>query len=197
MFRRRLLPRRRRRILERAPLRQQPPAVPGALIRANQMAAHGNHAGAAWMYAILADGARERGMPVRAAHLDLQSSRAFLAAGEVSPARSRALSGLLALVSAGRSVQAARQLGRMDNDFRDHGHALEADQIQVEVSRALAGRPSAPEGSVGDDASAVVDRGQLPTRCPGCGARLLADEIEWRDATTATCVYCGSAIRAE
>ena len=37
----------------------------------------------------------------------------------------------------------------------------------------------------------------LPARCGQCGALIRTDEIEWIDAQTAECAYCGSPIRPE
>jgi hypothetical protein len=37
----------------------------------------------------------------------------------------------------------------------------------------------------------------LPTHCPGCGAPLRPDEVEWLDEATAECAFCGSPVRAE
>jgi hypothetical protein len=36
----------------------------------------------------------------------------------------------------------------------------------------------------------------LPSRCSGCGAPLVPDEVEWHDATTAECLYCGAIVKA-
>ena len=38
--------------------------------------------------------------------------------------------------------------------------------------------------------------GNLPSRCSGCGAPLVPDEVEWHDATTAECLYCGAIVKA-
>ncbi|HSH04728.1 MAG TPA: hypothetical protein VLL52_19610 [Anaerolineae bacterium] len=38
---------------------------------------------------------------------------------------------------------------------------------------------------------------QLPEKCPRCMAPVLSDEVTWVDDTTATCSYCGGALRGE
>jgi hypothetical protein len=37
----------------------------------------------------------------------------------------------------------------------------------------------------------------LPTQCPGCGAPVRPDEVDWLDDVTAECEYCGSPVRVE
>ena len=39
-------------------------------------------------------------------------------------------------------------------------------------------------------------RGSLPAKCDGCGAPLVPDEVEWHDAHTAECPYCGTIAKA-
>ena len=51
------------------------------------------------------------------------------------------------------------------------------------------------ETDVAEDPDAPT-RGTLPSRCAGCGAPLLPDEVEWHDAYTAECVYCGTVSKA-
>ena len=38
---------------------------------------------------------------------------------------------------------------------------------------------------------------RLPAKCLSCYAPLRADEVEWVDAQSAECVYCGAVVRAE
>ncbi len=37
----------------------------------------------------------------------------------------------------------------------------------------------------------------LPTHCPGCGAPIHPDDVDWIDNVTAECEYCGSPVRGE
>lgn len=40
----------------------------------------------------------------------------------------------------------------------------------------------------------AVGRGRLPGRCPQCGAPLRSDQVEWVDAQSAECPYCGGVV---
>jgi arginase family enzyme len=192
----------------RFPRRPRRPMAPGAragqiphrarrmLIRANRLMAGGDHAVAAPVYAGLARRARDLAMPVRAAHLDLQSSRALLASGQAAAALNRATASLLTLIDAGRSRQAALLLSRVAGAFRDRGHETEAAQVEASVEEALrasgitVARSQEPEGE-----ESARRRGSLPARCPGCAAPLQPDEVEWHGPASAECVYCGSAVK--
>jgi hypothetical protein len=170
----------------------RPPVLRRALRRAHRMMADGDFHGAASAFASLARAARAAGAPVRAAVLDLQSARALLAVGRPEVAERRAKSGLLTLIAAGRGRRAAELVPRVVEQFRSRGHEPHADRLATEVGHALSeARVSAPEPAAHDQAGARA----LPTRCSGCGAPLFAEDVEWRDATTASCTYCGSAIR--
>jgi hypothetical protein len=43
----------------------------------------------------------------------------------------------------------------------------------------------------------VAARGRLPAHCPDCGAPARSDAVEWIDATSAECAYCGGIIKTE
>ena len=88
--------------------------------------------------------------------------------------------------------------------LRQKGYDAQADQLEREAEQML------EEAGLSLDearqrASAVAERrgtlrsdsGQtLPAQCSGCGAPLVPDEVEWHDAHTAECPYCGTVIKA-
>ena len=39
------------------------------------------------------------------------------------------------------------------------------------------------------------EAGTLPAKCDGCGAPVIPDEVEWHDARTAECLYCGTVLK--
>jgi hypothetical protein len=140
-------------------------------------------------------------MPLRAGELALRAARAYLAAGNVSTAIEWAKKGLRALVRGGRVGRVPRVLSRISAELRDAGHAAEADQFEKDVAQALerfglsldAGGQQPLPGAGDHDAAA---RGALATQCAGCGAPLVPDDVEWHDAHTAECIYCGTLARA-
>ncbi len=89
------------------------------------------------------------------------------------------------------------QLFRLGNlavtELSEMGMNEEAKEITEWLKTAL---PAAPGGTK-MGAAAFVKKPVLPTRCPGCGGAVRADEVEWLDEVTAECAWCGSAIRAE
>ena len=188
MFRRR--PRRR-------PLRRPlPPRVRQALTRANSLMANGQFGEAAAIFGNLSERAKQRGMLVRAADLALQASRAHFANEDVETALGYAKDALRLLVRGGRVGRVPRVLSRMTDALREKGYDAQADQLEREAAQALE-----EMGLSLDEAKQQVPlvperRGSLPASCGGCGAPLLPDEVEWHDARTAECPYCGTVAKA-
>jgi len=190
MFRRRPFRRLRRPLLRgRRPL---PPRVRQALIRANRLMAEGQFAEAGGIFEQLSEEANQRGMLIRAADLALQSSRAYFAASDVDTALEWARQALRLFVRGGRVGRVPLVLSKMTSALRQKGYDAQADQLEREATQALEevglsldeARQRAPQ--------AVERRGSLPARCAGCGAPLVPDEVEWHDAHTAECPYCGT-----
>lgn len=194
----------------RPPLRRpgvRPPSHPlperarQALVRANRLMEEGAFLEAATAFSRLSGRARSAGMLLRAGELALRAARAYLAAGDTPAALEWARKGLRALVRGGRAGRVPRVLSRISGELRDKGYTAEADQLEEDVAQALERFGLSFDASVqrplpiaGDhDAPA---RGSLPTRCAGCGAALVPDEVEWHDAHTAECIYCGTLAKA-
>jgi hypothetical protein len=189
----------RRRPFRRRPPPGRPPLPPNvrrALARANSLLAEGRFAEAADIFAELSEEAQQHGMLVRAADLALQSSRAHLFADDVEAALERAKEALRLLVRGGRAGRVGRVLPRMTAAMCHRGYDAQADQLEQEAARALEEvglsldevGPRVPQVTAG--------RGTLPAQCSGCGAQLVPDEVEWHDAHTAECLYCGTVIKA-
>ena len=201
----------RRRPLRRRPLgRRRPPPGPGAplshrplpsrarqaLTRANRLMADGQWTEAARVFERLAEAARTRGMPIRAAHLILQASRARLAADDIDAALEHARAGLRLFVRGGRVERVPAILSRMTAALRDKGYGAQADALEREVAQALE-EMGLSSDETGQPVPEVTERrGTLPAHCSGCGAPLIPDEVEWHDAYTAECPYCGTVIKA-
>jgi len=200
MFRRRP-PRRgslgRRRSPSRPPL---PPKARRALARARRLMDDGRFAEAAVAFERLSERAKQFDMPLRAAGLDLQAARAYLAADEVGTAQERAAEALRWLVRGGRAERVPRVLKRIETVLREKGYDAQAKQLEQEAARALEeiglsideARQRVPQKT----AAAPAKRGSLPGSCSGCGAPLIPDEVEWYDAHTAECLYCGTIVKA-
>lgn len=201
MFRRR--PRRR-------PLRPHPvPPPPGPsplllaararrqLEHAHRLLAEGRPAEAADIFARVADEAHKHRLPVRAADLALQAARAYLAADMVEAALARGKGALELFIASGRPWRVPRVLPRMVAALREKGYDAEADVLQRQVGERLGQAGLSIEDLERRvTPSAPPRRGTLPAKCSACGGGLVADEVEWHDATTAECPYCGTLVKA-
>lgn len=172
-----------------------PAAVLGVLARANNLLAAGKSAEAAAIFEQLSKEAEQTGMPIRAADLALQASRARFAAGHVEHAMEWAKRGLRLFVQGGRAERVPRVLAKMTSALRDKGYTAQADDLE-QVARHLLEEAGLPLEQAEQQAAAMPERrGSLPAKCASCGAPLLPDEVEWHDAHTAECLYCGTIVK--
>jgi hypothetical protein len=166
-------------------------AGPQVLQQAFQMLESGGYAEAAAAFWQLAEVLHEHGMPLRAGKLALQAASAYLQAGDPNAALQCGRQGLALLVRGGRPGQAVRLASRMIYALRERGHAAQADALQAEVNQRLAGMVSEPVPF----AAPAAGHGNLPAHCSACGGPLRPDEVDWLDAATAECPYCGNPVK--
>ena len=194
----------RRRLLRRRP--PPHPAVPPprrplaprarrALTRANNLMEGGQFTQAATIFGRLSEGAKRRGLLVRAANLSLQASRAHFAAGDVEAALVRAKNGLRLLVRSDRAGRASYVLSKMTAALREKGYNAQANQLEQETAQMLEAMGLSLDEARRQVPQVTEKRDSLPANCAGCGAPLLPDEVEWHDAHTAECIYCGAVIK--
>ena len=195
----------RRRPPRRRPLMRRPPPVPRgprrpslpprvrqALVRANGLLADGQFAQAAAAFGRLSERAGQRGMHAPAGDLALQTSRAHFAAGDVDAAIEWAKQGLRLLVRGGRVGRASVVLPKIASTLREKGYGDEAADLEQWATEALAKVGLSFEEAAQRSTEVPRERGDLPARCAGCGAPLVPDEVEWHDAHTAECLFCGA-----
>ncbi|MFQ6102598.1 MAG: hypothetical protein ACE5OS_15410 [Anaerolineae bacterium] len=179
-----------------SPRRPLPPRIRKALERANSLMADGQFAEAASIFGGLSEEAKQHGMLVRAADLALQASRAYFAADDMGAALERAKQALRLFVRGGRAGRVPLVLSKMTAALRKKGYDAQADQLEQEAEQAFE-EMGLSLGEARQRAPHVAEkRGTLPTHCSGCGAPLVADEVEWHDAHTAECLYCGTVVKA-
>ena len=202
MFRRRPFRRPRRPPLRgRRPL---PPRVRQELISANSLMTNGQFAEAADVFGHLSEKARQHGMLVRAADLALQAARAHFAADDVEAALERARQALRLFVRGGRAGRVPLILSKMTSALREKGYAAQAERLEQEAEQALEelglsldeARQPAPHVAEKRGLLRPTPGQTLPAQCSGCGAPLVPDEVEWHDAHTAECLYCGTVVKA-
>jgi tetratricopeptide (TPR) repeat protein len=203
---------RRRSLVRRRALRRPPPAIvprPGlrprpalpplvreALARANRLMADGQFAEAAAAFESLAAKAKEHNLPGRAADLTLQAARAHFAAGHVDAAVERAIEALRLLTLGGRAGRVPAVLSKTTAALRDKGYDAQADRLEQETERILGEVGLSLEQAQQQAPQAPEKPGTLPAKCDGCGAPVIPDEVEWHDAQTAECLYCGTVLKA-
>jgi hypothetical protein len=172
-----------------------PPRVRQALSRANQLMAEGQFVEAAVIFERLSGQVERRGMPVRAGDLILQASRARFRSGDVETAVEQVIGALRLFVRGGREERVPPVLSRATSVLRNEGHVAQADRLEREAA-AMLGEVDSSLEEAGRRVPQVTDRrGTLPPVCKGCGASLVPDEVEWHDARTAECLYCGTVVK--
>lgn len=176
----------------RVPLRP-----PQRLIRANARMEEGRYGDAAELFLQLSQGARRRGMPIRAAHLAIRASDALLADQRPQQAVDRLVEALSVLLRHGQVQRAAHVASSAAARLREGGLETEAsalerrtDRLRQELGVADAEWQAPPTLLSGPA------RGTLPDRCDGCGASLVPGDVVWHEARKAECPYCGSILSA-
>jgi tetratricopeptide (TPR) repeat protein len=204
MFRRRPL---RRSFSGRRPFRRPPPLgaplgqplasrLRRILAHANQLMAEGQFIEAAAIYERLCEEGQERGFVARAADFALQAARAYFAAGDIDAASTRAKEALRLLARGGRAGRIPRVLSKMTAALRDRGYDAQADELEQEAEQILGEIGLSFEEARLQAPQIPEKRGTLPAKCDGCGAPVVPDEVEWHDAQTAECLYCGTVLKA-
>jgi hypothetical protein len=87
--------------------------------------------------------------------------------------------------------RAAQFYGNIRMKMNHNGMSASATELEKEFGGVLANVPARSLGGMQQGPR------HLPTNCPKCGAPLRADEIEWVDAITASCSFCGSVVAKE
>jgi hypothetical protein len=175
----------------RSPLRGQVGNIPPALRRANLLMTTGQYVEAAEIFEQFAKGAQARNGP-RAPWFFLQAGQARLLAGQVPAGIAHIQQGLGFFSQRGQFQRLYHAGMRFETELKVRNLATESQQIEDYLKATLpSGFVPAPGASLGKP------KPVLPTACPGCGAPLRSDEVEWADELTAECPYCGSTVRVQ
>jgi hypothetical protein len=175
-----------RRAMRRA-LRHPNPAALDAVMRANQLLANNQPAQAAQIFERLADEAARRGFAKPAANASAQAALAYAAAKNETAALGHARAALNQFARLGMTQRATNFLGEISQALRANGMARAAEALQNEFGGEVA--LGAPQAS--------APTGRLPSKCPHCAGPARSDQVEWIDAYSAECVYCGGVIQTE
>ena len=160
------------------------------LQRAHRLMEVGDHANAAVIFERLARGAHDRGILNTAPHLFLQAARANLLAEKTDRGLTMMCQGLEILAKSKRWLALQRAGRRSVEELTVWGLSRQAEELADWLEKTL------PKDTLEARLNQVQShRGQLPLKCQNCGGTLRSDEVEWIDRDTASCPYCGSAIR--
>ena len=160
-----------------------------ALRRAHRLMEKGQYEQAFPVFKRLADGAAQRGMPLKAAPLYFQAARARLEMGGAQDAVALARRGIQLLVQAGQAERIRTVLPRLTKALEEKGFHDDAVVLRAETAALLGGEQKVDPAS--------TPRGTLPAKCPSCSGPVRSDEVDWIDESSAECVYCGSVIQTE
>lgn len=178
----------RRRSRWGAPLNQ---ALMGELAKANRLVANGQPGEAAPLYARLAQEMERSSHPRRAANLYALAAHAYADSADESNALAHARLALNLFIQYQVVERTPRFFANITRKIRNRGMAPAAEALQKEFGDRVGPLPA------GGPPARQPQRGHLPPACPQCGAPLRSDEVEWIDARSVECVYCGLVVRTE
>lgn len=163
------------------------------LLQAHRLFSWRQYLPAADLYERLAEGALTR-EPARAPHLFLQSGRARIAGGQIEHGMGQIRRGLEMLLTQQRYTELQRVAWRVEQGLANNGLEQQAEQIRnwlagLEPTETVIDWRTAP--------TVAPARIRLPLSCSSCGGVVDPTEVEWVDAITAECSYCGSLLRGE
>lgn len=161
------------------------------LREANAFLARGEFAEAALVMEGLANQAADRGVD-RAPNLGLQAARAWLEAGDIERGMQMIRIAMQYMHRTGQLRKLNKLGGRIVSELKSRGLAQEATAIEAEIKEMLAGVDTSAFHPV-----QAGKPGNLPAKYPQCGGNIRRDEVEWIDATSAECDYCGSVLVQE
>jgi len=165
------------------------PNIPPILQRANQLMATQDYAGAAGAFEQLAKAAEGRGGP-RAPFFYLQAGRARIFAGQIPAGMDHLQYGLNLFAARGQLGKVFNAGNRIVGELNQRGLTKEAGQITDHMKTLLPAFNAMSEPAHNKKAA-------LPTHCPGCGAPVRPDEVDWLDDVTAECAFCGSPVHGD
>lgn len=165
------------------------------LQRANELMAIEDYIGAARAFEELANAAILRKGPA-APHLFLQAGRANIKAGNIQKGLTQFERGLKLFADSGEWLKFQRNRNRMVAELHSAGLEDEAHALGHFLGDQLPSELKSTEDELQFKARPVARaRATLPTNCPGCGAPMRIDEVDWIDEYTAECLFCGSITR--
>lgn len=159
------------------------PRLRRELRRANHLMAIGEHINAAQIFISLAEQARDSGIVYPAPMLFMQAAHACLLGESFDLSLAQARTGLDLLSAQERWRALKREGQRYIQALESAGKQADAQQLRAWLEEQMQGKPLEKTGA-----------GQLPEKCPYCGASLSLEQINAGGRLAAECQYCGSVV---
>lgn len=162
------------------------PSEQRRLEEANYLLENNKPAQAAPIFAKLAEVLTSAGQPKRAASLHAQAALSF-ARSRNEAALIQARSALNLMLQYKLDGQASAFYNDLIRELNKRGMKSAAEALTSEFGDKV------PQPVPLDSRAAQLSR--LPSNCPNCGAPLRSSEVDWTDANTIECSFCGTPIR--
>ncbi len=171
----------------RRPLPRQSP-IEQALVQARRQIRAGHFARAGMILSELAREAEVLERPKIAAELHCRAAHCFIDGGAEPSGLSEARAALRVFRNLGLTERYARFLGNILRKLQAHGMTHGIGMLRAEFDGVEVPQPAqvAPARSL-----------RLPEACTQCGAPLRSDEVEWIDAYSVECNYCGAVVQGK
>ncbi len=160
-----------------------------AVARANNLLAQGKPNDAAQIFERLAQEGDARGLAKPAANAHAQAALAYAQAKNENTALTHARTALTQFAQLGMAQRAPTFYNNIVQKLRENGMTNAADALTREFGDQIK--------TLGAQGVGAAPRGRLPSKCPHCAGPARSDEVEWIDAQSAECVYCGGVIQTE
>ncbi len=159
------------------------PRLRRELRRANHLMAIGEHINAAQIFIPLAEQARDSGIVYPAPMLFMQAAHAYLLGESFELSLAQARTGLDLLAAQERWQALKREGQRYIQALESAGRQTDAQPLRAWLEEQLQGKTLEE-----------TSQGQLPEKCPYCGASMSLEQINAGGGRAAECQYCGSVV---
>ncbi|MCD6356756.1 MAG: hypothetical protein J7L66_05655 [Anaerolineaceae bacterium] len=166
--------------------------IPPKLREAHQLFASGKFQEAAELYLMLAEKASVRSIP-QTPNLYLRAAAALIKAEDYDKAKVILIKGFEWLLKRKKWVQIKKSFDVAIARMRDNNNKELAEFLQAWINKNIPDEVKRSASWIGAGTMRKESL-HLPSNCSNCGGPVNPKEVEWYDATTAICSYCGCVI---
>ena len=159
-------------------------------LEGQQLMTQGRFVDAANVFKQIGEEASGSGRVPAAVRGALLAGRAYIQAKQPDAALAQARRALDWMVTAGSPMRATRAMPMIIALLRGHGYSAQASTLEKETTKRLA------EAGLKLGAFPGGQAQTLPPTCPQCAGPLRSDSVEWIDAASIECPWCGSTVKA-